>query len=153
MKTLRIKFLALTVLASMTLWTSCSKEESATPQEELSDNIVGEWIVADGEATVYDSGVKLADVEVGTAGTMTFDNNGRGVADFTLEVLNTKETAKGGFTWEKDGFELIIDKDTEHEERWARIDNDKNRQVLQYTNIDEDDPEIEVEFSLTLMRK
>ena len=153
MKTLRINFFALAVLATMTLWTSCSKEENATPREEISDNIVGDWLVADGDATVYDAGVKLATVEVGTEGTMTFNNDGRGVADFTLEVLDNKESAKGGFTWEKKGFEIIIDKGTEHEERWARIDDEQNRQVIQYTNIDEDDPDLEVEFSLTLVRR
>ena len=83
--------------------------------------------MADGEATVYDSWHQSwQDVEVGTAGTMTFDNNGRGVADFTLEVLEYQgKLPKEALPGKKSGFELIIDKGTEHEERWARIDNDK----------------------------
>ncbi len=153
MKTLRFRLFAIAVLAFMTLWTSCSKDENPTPENEISDNIVGSWEVADGLATVYDSGVKLADVKVTTEGTMTFNNDGKGIADFSLEVLDTKEVAKGGFTWEKDGFEIIVDKNTDNEERWSRIDDEKNRQILQYSKIDDEDPEVEVEFSLTLIRK
>ena len=62
------------------------------------------------------------------------------------------ESARGAFTWEEDGFELLITQDGA-QERWAQVDDEKNLQTLQYTHVDEDDPDLEVEITLTLVRK
>lgn len=152
MKTLSIKSLVFLLAATLTFFTSCNKDEDVVGKEVIDANVVGEWNVTGGNAAIYDAGYFLLDVDLSTAGTMTFDNDGTGYSDFTMDFGGETETAKGSFTWEEDGFELLITQDGV-QERWAQVDDEKNLQTLQYTHVDEDDPDLEVEITLTLVRK
>ena len=146
MKTLNLKFLILGLAAILTMTTSCSKDEDITVQENA-DSVVGEWRVADGEATAYISGYAI-DVEIATSGTISFDGNGRGMANFTMGFDGEDEEVAGPFNWERDGFELVVKSDGETR-RWALIDDETNRKSIQFTEAVEDG---EVEFTLQLNR-
>ena len=148
MKTLKFLSFALCLLVA---FTSCKKDEDVRPQD-VQDNIVGDWTVSEGQAVVYASGYKVLDTEVATSGTIDFDNNNTGQADFSMNILGDVESTKGPFTWELDGFEIVMDKGTADEIRWAIITDTDNLQELQYTEVDEEE-DMEVEFTLTLVRR
>ena len=123
MKALNFKFLILG-LATLTAFTSCNKGEDAIP-ESNSDSVIGEWLVSDGEAVAYVSGIKL-EFEIGTSGSLAFDTNGKGMANFNMTFDGETSAVDGPFSWERDGFELIISSDGESR-RWALVDDEKNR--------------------------
>lgn len=149
MKTLKFFSLALCLLVA---FSSCKKDNDVRPREDVQDNIVGEWTVSEGHTVVYASGYKVLDTDVETSGTLNFDNDNTGHADFSMNVLGEVERAKGPFTWEIDGFEVIMDKGTEDENRWAIITDRDDIQELQYTEVDEEE-DMEIEFTLTLIRR
>lgn len=151
MKTFRFFSTLLCLAITASLFTSCKKEK-VTPNEAPQDNIVGIWEVVDGTATVYSEGYIVYEGEINTAGDMQFSNDNTGKADFSMEVVGEVEEVKGNFTWEIDGFEIIMDKGTDDESRWAIIDDKDNQQALQFTYKDEDS-DLEVEFLLQLVRK
>lgn len=148
MKTVKFLSLALCLLVA---FTSCKKDEDVRPQG-TQDNIVGDWTVSEGHAVVYASGYKVLDTDIQTSGTIDFENNNTGTSDFSMNILGDIERAKGPFTWEIDGFEIIMDKGTADETRWAILTDKDNLQELQYTEVDEEE-DMEVEFTLTLQRR
>ena len=149
MKTLNIKFLVFALVASMACMASCKKDSDTVNVE--TDSLVGLWGVDEGGALVYVEGNLLADVEITTGGTLKFNADGTGEADFSITFMGETDEAKGPFTWERDGFELIIDKGGEGE-RWVMIDDEKSLKTIQYTHYGEEE-EMEVEFTLTLNKK
>jgi|GEM_PF-4819203 len=151
MKTFRLFSTLLCLAITASLFTSCKKEK-VTPNEAPQDNIVGTWEVVDGTATVYSEGYIVYEGEIKTAGDMHFSNDNTGNANFSMEVVGEVEEVKGNFTWEIDGYEIIMDKGTDDESRWAIIDDKDNQQALQFTYKDEDS-DLEVEFLLQLVRK
>lgn len=151
MKTFRLFSTLLCLAITASLFTSCKKEK-VTPNEAPQDNIVGTWEVVDGTATVYSEGYIVYEGEIKTAGDMQFSNDNTGNANFSMEVVGEVEEVKGNFTWEIDGYEIIMDKGTDDESRWAIIDDKDNQQALQFTYKDEDS-DLEVEFLLQLVRK
>ncbi|MEO1258472.1 MAG: hypothetical protein AAFZ15_06730 [Bacteroidota bacterium] len=150
MKILNLKFLVIAFIASLTLMTSCKKDKDNEP-EVSTDNIVGIWSVDQGTALVYAAGELLADLNITTGGTLEFNEDGTGNADFSITLMGDTETATGPFTWERDGFELIVDNGGAVE-RWALVDDEKNLKTIQYSHEDEED-DMEVEFTLTLNKK
>ena len=150
MKTLNLKSLVFLCVALLTFLSSCKKDADT----DLTDvpNIVGIWKVNSGDAIVYQNGVLLADIKMTTFGTLTFEEDGIGYADFGIEIAGESEIAKGSFNWVEDGFELLITKSGSETERWARVDDEKNLQTVQYT-IEDDDPDMETELTLRLVRE
>lgn len=152
MKTFRLFSTLLCLALSASLFTSCQKDK-ATPKDDVpQDNIVGQWDVIDGTATVYSAGSIVYQGDIETAGDIRFSNDNTGRADFSMDVIGEVEQIKGDFTWIIDGFEIVMDKGTEDESRWAIIDDKDNEQALQFTYFDEEN-ELEVEFLLQLVRK
>ena len=151
MKTFRLFSTLLCLVLTANLFTSCQKDK-VTPNEEAQDNIVGNWEVMDGIATVYSEGTIVYEGEINTSGDMSFKNDNTGRANFTMDVIGEVEEVKGDFTWVIDGFEIVMDKGTEDESRWAIIDDEANQQSLQFT-YEDDENELEVEFLLHLVRK
>ncbi len=151
MKTFRLFSTLLCLVLTASLFTSCQKDK-VTPNEEAQDNIVGNWTVADGTATVYSEGYIVYEGEIKTSGDMSFKNDNTGRANFTMDVIGEVEEVKGDFTWVIDGFEIVMDQGTEDESRWAIIDDEDNQQSLQFT-YEDDENELEVEFLLHLVRK
>lgn len=151
MKTFRLFSTLLCLVLTASLFTSCQKDK-VTPNEEAQDNIVGNWNVLDGTATVYSEGYKVYEGEIKTSGDMSFKNDNTGRANFSMDVIGEVEEVKGDFTWVIDGFEIVMDKGTEDESRWAIIDDEDNQQSLQFTYEDEEN-DLEVEFLLHLVRK
>ena len=151
MKTLKFIPILLTFLATVSMFTSCKKDPTPTP-EAAQDNIVGSWAVSEGLATVYSDGYQIYQGEMTTSGSMRFDNDNTGNADFIMNVLEENQEIKGAFTWEIDGFEILMDKGSEDESRWAIITDEDNVQELQFTYEDQEN-DMEVEFLLTLTRK
>ncbi len=151
MKTFKLFSTLLCLALTASLFTSCQKDK-VTPNEEAQDNIVGNWEVMDGTATVYSEGTIVYEGEIKTSGDMSFKNDNTGRANFTMDVIGEVEEVKGDFTWVIDGFEIVMDKGTEDESRWAIIDDEDNQQSLQFT-YEDDENELEVEFLLHLVRK
>ena len=150
MKIFNLKTLAFLFITSLVLFTSCKKDKDndLTPGA----NIVGEWEVSEGALDIYQDGVLLANVAVTTSGTITFEADKTGFSDFSITMANETTEGKGPFIWKEEGFELLITKPNAETERWARIDDEKNLQTIQFTIEDEDDPSVESEFILTLKR-
>ena len=137
MKTLKFAAFYLCFFAVTTLFTSCQKDDDGnTPESQ--QTLVGQWNVDEGTAVAFVDGNQAFEGNITTEGTMTFNNNKTGSANFSMTFLNDTESVNGTFTWEKDGFEILFDKDTEDESRWAIIDDEKNRQRLQFTDVDEE---------------
>ena len=153
MKTLNLKFLVFALIASLTFMTSCKKEKDNEVVSNV-DSFVGLWGVDDGTAMVYVDGELLADMVITTGGTLEFNDDGTGIADFSITLAGETETAIGPFTWERDGFELIVNQggDSDEVERWALVDDEKSMKTIQYTLEDEEEG-MEVEFTLTLNKK
>ena len=149
MKSLNFSTIAFLFIAVLTLFSSCKKDKDV----EVGPNIVGEWTVSDGTANVYQNGNLLADLAMTTFGTIEFNADGTGNSDFGIEIANEASEAKGPFTWEEDGFELLISKPNAEVERWARIDDEENLQIIQYTIDEDDNPNMEVELTLTFSKE
>lgn len=147
MKTLKVLFSAVLMIAFLA---SCSKDNNGPGGDQVQDNLVGTWQVKDGEATVYSEGTIIYEGVITTQGTITFKNDNTGMADFSMTVVGETDDLKGPFTWEIDGFEVVVDKGTEDEIRWAIITDKDNLQQLQFTHEQEDD--VEVEFLLNLVK-
>ena len=142
------KLFLLTIVA-ITLFNSACKKDSENPVVN-DDRIVGEWQVDNVSATAYVDGFKVEGIEVLSDGTLEFKNDYEGYADFSLEFLGDQSIARGPFTWERDGFELVV-KMADEVIRYAVIDDEDNLQRLQYT-YKEDDSNDEVEFTFELKR-
>ncbi len=148
MKTFSIKFLFLALVAFMSLTTSCKKDNDDV-KPVSSDSVVGLWDVVDGEADVYVNGTKF-EVQIATSGTLSFDGDGKGMADFTMTFMDDTDEISGPFSWERDGFELIVTSGGE-QRRWALVDDEENNKTVQFTEPTGDGDE--VEFTLILERK
>jgi hypothetical protein len=143
-----IKFFFLSVAITLIL-PSCSKDSNQDPK--IVDNLIGEWKVVRADATAYIDGIKLEGITVETNGTLKFDSDGSGRADFSMSFLETNKRARGNFTWERSGFEVLISMDGETL-RYASIVNDPDYQELQVT-YEEKYSSKEVEFNFIMERK
>ena len=143
-----IKFFFLSVAIAFIL-PSCSKDSDQGP--DAVDNLVGTWDVVRADAIAYVDGIKLDGITVETDGTLKFEADGSGRADFTMSFLDTSERARGNFTWERSGFEVLISMEGETL-RYATIVNEPNYQELQVTYEDEDSND-EVEFNFIMEKK
>ena len=157
MKTSQLFPILLTVL--VVLFSACKKDQDLpTPNDPNNpnnvDNIVGIWTVASGKAVVYDEGYITFDDLIDTEGEMIFNNDLTGSSDFTMTYDDITEAVVADFSWEIDGFELVMDPNTLDESRWSIVNDYDNLQELEFT-WEDDDPNTnyEVNFSLTLKRK
>lgn len=142
--------LILVALLSITfVLQSCQKDED--PELTESDVIIGTWNVVRADATAYVDGFRVDGIEVHTTGTLKFDDNGTGYADFSLTFLDDTDTAEGPFVWRRDGFELVIHQE-EEELRYAVLKDETNLQHLQVT-YEEELSNDEVEFTFVLERR
>ncbi len=149
MKTLNLNLLLL--VAVLFAFSSCNKDNEDQPRPSSSDNIVGTWDVMTADATAYIDGVAYHDIEVVTDGTLKFDENGTGEADFTMTFLDDTDELVGAFNWERDGFELVISVNGEEAIRYVNVTNQIDYQELQVTYEDPDSND-EVEFTFKLNR-
>ena len=147
MKTL---FLNLFFIGAIALAFSSCKKEDNTP-EEPQDNIVGTWDMLGADATAYIDGYAFDGIEVETDGTMEFDGNGTGTADFTMTFMGDTDELKGPFSWQRDGFEIVVSTNSEEQLRYAIITDEKDYQELQVTYEDESSND-EVEFLFKMQR-
>ncbi|MEL6863733.1 MAG: hypothetical protein AAFP19_04905 [Bacteroidota bacterium] len=147
MNTIKIFPLILTVLVTLSLFTSCKKDKDT----EAVENIVGIWKVADGTATVFDQGDQLFTVEIETTGTMEFKADQSGRADLTMymAILEETESLNTTFNWQKEDSEIVFSDDS----RWMILKDEKDRQEVSFVHQDSDDPELEVVFELVLERE
>ena len=145
MKTFKLMCSVLSLMAVVMLSNSCQKDEA--PTIDNVDNLVGSWSVAEGNATIFLSGIK-AEVEIETDGKMTFREDGTGSTDFTMTFDGETERVRGTFTWERDGFEIVIEAGDEVN-RWALVDDEPTFKTVQYT---EDIEDGEAEFTFKLVR-
>ena len=142
-----IQFLLFTVAISLIL-PSCSKDSDG--DQDVSDRLVGTWNVLRAEATAYVDGYAIDGITVNTDGTLKFNSDGSGKADFSMSFLDTNEAVEGNFNWERSGFEIVLTMDGE-ELRYAVITDEPNYQELQVTYKDEEDGD-EVEFLFIMER-
>ncbi|MEN0047604.1 MAG: hypothetical protein AAF806_11145 [Bacteroidota bacterium] len=147
MKTLNVKFLLFGLVSFLFFATSCEKDQVLGPKQEV-DSIIGNWEVSEGNAMVYLDGAKT-ELDLSPEGNMNFKSNGDATVDFTFNIEEESERLAGDFTWERDGFEILISSDGETE-RWALIDDEDNFKTIQFTVPVENG---EVEFNLGLTRK
>ena len=149
MKSLTLNVLML--IAVLFAFSSCDKDEENQPRPVNADNIVGLWDVMSADATAYVDGTAYPDIAVATDGTLEFEDNGDGAADFTMTFNGDTDELKGDFQWERDGFEIVVSMGGESL-RYARITNEANYQELQVTYEDPDSND-EVEFLFKLQRR
>ncbi len=147
MKSFKFSTIAILVIAVLSLFTSCKKDKDV----DAGPNIVGTWAVSEGEATVYQNGILLADINMSTFGTIEFNEDGTGHSNFGITMGGKTSEATGAFTWVEEGFELVITKQSSSIERWVRLDDERDLQRVQYTIEEEDDMEIELTLTFTRM--
>jgi len=147
MKTLNVKFLLFGLVSFLFFATSCEKDQVFEPEKKV-DSIVGTWEVSKGSAVVYLDGMKT-ELDLAPTGSMNFKENGDATVDFSFSIEEETERLAGDFTWEREGFEILITSDGETE-RWALVDDEDDFKTIQFTVPVENG---EVEFNLGLTRE
>ncbi len=141
------KVFCLLFLAVAILSTSCKKDDDQLLEND--DVLVGLWDLTSVTADAYVDVYKIEDIDVTSSGTLNFEPDFTGSADFTMDFAGELQVAKGAFQWQRDGFELVLKMDGD-EIRYAIIDSDENSQSLQFTDKEEDtNDEVELTFHLT----
>ncbi|MEM0993964.1 MAG: hypothetical protein AAF847_10725 [Bacteroidota bacterium] len=146
MKTFKLNFLLFGLLALLTFTTACNKEETVEPADV--DTIVGTWEVASGDAVIAMNDGSSFDVDLNTAGTMTYKENGSGNFDFSMTLEGETEYIQGDLTWERDNKQLVITNEGTTE-RWDLLSDAADSKRIQFTVQTEGG---EVEFTLSLVR-
>ncbi|MEL6719240.1 MAG: hypothetical protein AAFO82_13725 [Bacteroidota bacterium] len=147
MKTLNVKFLLFGLVSFLFFATSCEKDQVFEPEKDA-DTLIGIWEVSEGTAIVYLDGM-TTELDLAPSGRMDFQASGEATMDFSFSIEEETERLVGDFTWERDGFELLITSDGETE-RWVMVDDEDNFKTIQFTVPFENG---EVEFNLELTRK
>ena len=150
MKTFTLNLLLFCVV--LFTFASCNKDKNTDPSPINADNIIGTWDMVRADAVAYVDGYRIDGINVETEGTLLFEPGGKGVSDFTMSFEDSQSELVGDFTWERDGFELLIGFDGEEALRYANIKNEVNEQELQVTYEDEEGDEIEFTFIMARLR-
>ena len=113
--------IALFLLAGLIITSSCSKD----PVEIL----YGTWnlVEVEGESTV--TGEKAT---ANGTGTMTFNEDGTGSLDYSFTVLGSSNSSSGTFEYTASDNTITLNAGQPSQLVFDRIENKKNRQVLEF---------------------
>lgn len=145
MKRLNFPTLSLVLITLLTLFTACSTDSET---DDIGDNLIGIWQVVDGEAEVFQQGQKIGSIVILTSGTFEFRLDGTGSSDFTMEFSGNKNALVGSFMWNDLGSEILI-RDGGESQIWIQVTDQRDLQVLQFTQTDMDNNEITITLTLT----
>lgn len=118
-------FIGLSILSITLFFAGC--------REGIDKVLVGTWNVERVEGVFNTGGGSLPPVaDESPTGTITFRNNGTGEQNYTFTIAGTQYPQTGSFSWSATDEFIIIERLTEPNMEWTRLEDTDNKQVATY---------------------
>lgn len=102
-------------------------------QEGIDKVLVGTWNVERVEGVFNTgSGTLPPVVDENPTGTITFRSNGRGEQNYSFTLMGTEYPQTGDFSWSATDELIVIERITEPNMEWRRLEDTDNKQVATY---------------------
>ncbi len=130
-------------LMLLTVFNSCSKDK------QLDEQLVGLWSVSKVEGQQIVNGINgIYLVDNNPSGTIQFDDDGKGLQNYSFTLLGTSYPQYAAFQWSSTDDEIKIKRVNEPDMVWERLVTDYYRQVATYNIVV--DANTSIQYTLTL---
>ena len=105
----------------------------ASCNEGIDKALIGTWNVERVEGVFNTGGGSLPPVaDENPTGTITFRSNGSGEQNYSFTLAGTQYPQTGSFSWSATEDLIIIERVTEPDMEWRRLEDTDNKQVATY---------------------
>lgn len=102
-------------------------------QDGIDKVLVGTWNVTEVRGVFNTGGGSLPPViDSNPTGTITFRSNGTGEQNYSFTLGGTENPQTGDFVWSATDDLIIIERVSEPDMEWSRIEDTENKQVASY---------------------